>query len=397
MPATSIAPDPHRLSRLVSLGYEAPVCFGHAPGRDDRTREKEAWNLFAREAARTFDCQVAMVEHYAPDRLERSFIAAGGLDGFGEAFSQARSAKAEDHYLKGMLDRPAGAVQLGTELVAPDEMRRSRPYSTLAMPWHLEHFLMGTILAGDGGTAFFALGRTAREKPFVPGDKALVGRLLLSHLTRSMVTRREVAAVRGANAVLASVMYQAPTGLVIFDGRGKPVFINEKASRILAADDGLALVNGELRAESAIAQAQLSLGLAAMLQVTLGRPVPAPPTVLVARRASPQPYRVSFSALSPLGEGSDFPRGSAVVAVIHDERRASGATVPALFRATYGLTHAEVRLCEALLAGQSLAEVATSLDVSRNTAKTHLARVFDKTGVRSQMALLRLLTLGARA
>jgi DNA-binding CsgD family transcriptional regulator len=82
------------------------------------------------------------------------------------------------------------------------------------------------------------------------------------------------------------------------------------------------------------------------------------------------------------------------VAVIQEERPASGPTVPAFFRATYGLTRAEIRLCELLLAGQSLAEAATGLRVSRNTAKTHLTRIFDKTGVRSQMALLRLLTLG---
>lgn len=396
MPTTSIAPDPHRLSRLVSLGYEAPVNFGYANGVDARIREKEAWHQFADEAAEAFGCQLAMIEYFAEDKPERSFIATGGLGGFEEVFSSARFLKAEDNYLSGMLQRPAGSVYLGTEIVPPDRMRRSTSYSRLAMPWHLEHFLMGSIFTGEGGGAFFSLGRTAREEPFVEGDKALVGKLLLSHLTRSMLIHQEVAAIRGANAVLASVMYQAPTGLVVFDRQGRPNFINQKASAIFAANDGLALINGELRAESPLAQAQLNQALSAMLQVVLGQLVPAPPTVLVARRTSSQPYRVSFSTLSPLGGTGDFPRSSSVVAVIHDERRGSGQTVPALFRATYGLTRAEVRLCEALLAGQSLAEAAIGLRVSRNTAKTHLARVFDKTGVRSQMALLRLLTLGGR-
>ncbi|MCK7473561.1 MAG: helix-turn-helix transcriptional regulator [Rhodopseudomonas palustris] len=202
-----------------------------------------------------------------------------------------------------------------------------------------------------------------------------------------------MAAIRGPNAGLASVMYQAPTGLVIFDGQGKPEFINQKAAAIFAANDGLALINGELRAESSLAQAQLNQALSAMLQVVLGRPVPAPPTVLVARRPDASPYRVSFSSLSPLGVSVPPAAGSAVVAVIQEERPAVARTVPA-FRATYGLTRAEIRLCELLLAGQSLAEAATGLRVSRNTAKTHLTRIFDKTGVRSQMALLRLLTPG---
>jgi DNA-binding CsgD family transcriptional regulator len=67
--------------------------------------------------------------------------------------------------------------------------------------------------------------------------------------------------------------------------------------------------------------------------------------------------------------------------------------MPALFRATYGLTRAEVRLCST---GGPVAGRGRNRRVSRNTAKTHLARVFDKTGVRSQTALLRLLTLGGR-
>ncbi len=396
MPSTRTSLDPQRLARLVSLGYEAPVNFAGNMSDDTRAREKEAWRLFASEAAKAFGCQLAMVEYYAPGHPEASFVAAGGLDGFEEVFSDVRSRNTEDRYLKGMCERPAGTVQLGSEIVAPDQMHRSESYSALAMPWHLEHFLMGTILPVGGGGAFFALGRTAREAPFTESDKSLVSKLVLSHLTRSMMIQREVAAMGSANAMLAAVMHQAPTGLVVFDGNGRPVLINQKAAAIFAAGDGLALVNGELRAESPVAQTQLNLALSAMRQVALGRPVPAPPTVLVARRASAQPYRVSYSALSPLVQGGGFPHGSSVVAVIHDERRASGPTVPALLRVTYGLTRAEVCLCEALLAGQSLAEAAIALGVSRNTAKTHLARVFDKTGVRSQMALLRLLTLGAR-
>jgi DNA-binding CsgD family transcriptional regulator len=300
----------------------------------------------------------------------------------------------EDTYLVEMRDRAAGTIRLGTDVVAPDRMHRSESYSALALPWHLEHFLMGTVLPVHAGGVFFALGRTARESPFVEGDKALIGGLLLSHLTRSLMIKREVAAMGSANAMLAAVMHQAPTGLVVFDGTGRPVLINQKASAIFAACDGLTLINGELCAASPIAQVELALGLAAMLQVARGQLVPAPPTVVVARRDGRQPYRVSFSALSPLGQGGGFPHGSSVVAVIHDERRATGPTGAALIRVTYGLTRAEVCLCEALLAGQSLAEAAMALKVSRNTAKTHLARVFDKTGVRSQIALLRLLTLG---
>jgi DNA-binding CsgD family transcriptional regulator len=63
----------------------------------------------------------------------------------------------------------------------------------------------------------------------------------------------------------------------------------------------------------------------------------------------------------------------------------------------YGLSRAEVRLCQTLIQGQTLLEASMTLDISRNTAKTHLARVFDKTGVHSQAGLLRMLALSGRA
>jgi len=389
VPATSLSVDPQRLSQLVNLGYEAP-------GQNNVQGQRAAWRQFAGEAADAFGCQLAMMEWYDNGRPGDSTVATGGLDGFEEVFSGFRSRGPSDAYWATMRDQPAGTVRLGSEIQAPDVMHGSELYSRLAMPWHLEHFLMGTIRSTERSGAFFTLARTAQEQPFQEGDKALISSMLLTHLNRSMTLHQEMAAMRHANAMLAAVMQQAPTGLVVFDAQGKALAANEKASSLFARDDGILLVRGELRAECGAAQAQLNQALAAMLAAANGKLLPAPPTVLVARKTAPQPYRVSFAALGPPECGGEMPRRSAVVAIIHDERRAGGQTVPAVFRATYGLTRAEVRLCETLLAGQSLAEAATALNVSRNTAKTHLARIFDKTGIRSQMALLRLLTLGAR-
>jgi DNA-binding CsgD family transcriptional regulator len=69
----------------------------------------------------------------------------------------------------------------------------------------------------------------------------------------------------------------------------------------------------------------------------------------------------------------------------------AGGPQTSALAARYSLTQAEERLCLMLVAGRTLREAADVLDISRNTAKTHLGRVFDKTGVRSQVALIGLL------
>jgi DNA-binding CsgD family transcriptional regulator len=58
--------------------------------------------------------------------------------------------------------------------------------------------------------------------------------------------------------------------------------------------------------------------------------------------------------------------------------------------ADFGLTPAEIRLTGALLESDSLARAADSLGISINTAKTQLASIFRRTGLRRQKELVQL-------
>jgi DNA-binding CsgD family transcriptional regulator len=73
------------------------------------------------------------------------------------------------------------------------------------------------------------------------------------------------------------------------------------------------------------------------------------------------------------------------IGAAQDEAEAAEAMASA-----YGLTPAETRLLESLLAGHTLAETATTLGIAMTTAKTHLDNIFQKTGVNRQAELMRL-------
>ncbi|MEM0930013.1 MAG: helix-turn-helix transcriptional regulator [Pseudomonadota bacterium] len=67
----------------------------------------------------------------------------------------------------------------------------------------------------------------------------------------------------------------------------------------------------------------------------------------------------------------------------------------AMARAIFGLSDAQVALAHHIVSGDSLTLAAEFLGISINTARTHLSRVFEKTGVNSQTALVRtLLSIG---
>ena len=84
-------------------------------------------------------------------------------------------------------------------------------------------------------------------------------------------------------------------------------------------------------------------------------------------------------------------------------RCSSPSTIPAridrrlqLANVVYGLSAAQLRLAREIVGGLALPAAAEKLGISPNTARTHLNRIFEKTGVSNQAALVRcLLTVGA--
>lgn len=59
----------------------------------------------------------------------------------------------------------------------------------------------------------------------------------------------------------------------------------------------------------------------------------------------------------------------------------------------YGLSPAQQRVAALVAEGLSLSEIAQRMEIKPNTARTHLDRIFEKTGVRTQTALVRVLLM----
>ena len=96
--------------------------------------------------------------------------------------------------------------------------------------------------------------------------------------------------------------------------------------------------------------------------------------------------------VAPLPAASLNARGIGAAAVILAREHfnitvVSGSQLMELF----GLTGAEARVATELITARSLREVAATLGVSIGTVRTHLHRLFDKTGTRRQAELVRLL------
>ena len=87
-------------------------------------------------------------------------------------------------------------------------------------------------------------------------------------------------------------------------------------------------------------------------------------------------------------------RSAPAAAIFLSDPERESVTADEILRQFYGFTLAESRLATELLRQHSVAEAAAILEISQNTARTHLKRLFEKTNTRRQSELLRLLGSG---
>jgi DNA-binding CsgD family transcriptional regulator len=377
---TPVAIDPAGLSRLIGLAYEAST-------------QPRGWCEFADAVAEFMQASLAMIHHMDFVEQTRAVHIAGGIDeSFSQAFTPRWPDDGDDIYLQVMRDLPIGTVRLGSEIVAPEVARQSEIYQQLAAPWRLEHFVFASLGSRNGVTSVLSLGRTADDGAFTRADIELLTEALLPHVCRSI----NVAGICHDNELLTAMIDTAPCGMVAFAANGRPVLLNAGAAPLFAGNRGLTLQNGALCAADPQVQALLDAALLTTIAISQGQSAPPAAPVFIPQNGPTQFLQVTFSPFNAHTVLVDSPRQAACIALICTSQQDRPPELTAALINAYGLSKAEARVCEAMLAGKTAQETAAALNISPNTVKTHLATIYQKTGVHSQAALLYLLTVQFR-
>lgn len=174
------------------------------------------------------------------------------------------------------------------------------------------------------------------------------------------------------------------TAMLMLDGDGRVMWTSVGAARRLQDDDDLVIRNGRLQVRNSACNRKLqgALRWAADLDKALSSERGSVPIVLSAGEG--MPTRVWWvvaesGAIYFLLDGQPMT----------DKRLDVAATI-------YGLSGGQRRLAGFIADGRSLPDAAREMGISANTARTHLQRIYDKTGVHNQPALVRvLLSVGA--
>jgi len=171
--------------------------------------------------------------------------------------------------------------------------------------------------------------------------------------------------------------------LVEVDISGRVLWMNETAQKRLPLQPGLGLRGEKLQAEEAVSHTELMAAISWIAEIR-DRHTPCVGSEAVSRTVALGQDDTGLAHICwvVLKDGK-------LLVTFDDADRlhlliANAADV-------YGLSDTQRRLAGHVIDGSDLSTAARTLGISPNTAKTHLQRVYDKTGVRSQPALVRLL------
>ena len=225
------------------------------------------------------------------------------------------------------------------------------------------------------------------------GSAGLIGsletdalRLLAPHLRRSVLISRVLEARSMVASTFASALDALSGGVILVDSELRVVHANLAGGRLLSAGDPLILASGRLSlrnpaTQSALAKAVRDAGVNESGLGGRGLGIPAP-------RLDGGP---SVLHVLPLRHGSMRPglepAATAAIFVAPAARASLSEDVVTLL---FDLTPAEARVFACLANGDTVAGVAGVLGITGSTVRTHLLRIFAKTGTRRQSELIKL-------
>ena len=285
-------------------------------------------------------------------------------------------------------DYVAGRVMTGDELVSVGDLRRTDFYRGFLEPRGLLHRLCGVVAQRGGGAYLLSAYRAEAQADFGAREKAEL-EFLLGHITLSLECDwRWQEADDLAHALLALLDHDANPVILVTAG-AEPVYRNPAAEKLLDSRSGLRLEGARIVAASPADQRLLRDAIARVADgdvahasasprvVTLACTPPTPPVVVVVRAAGQVFMRQAAMR-----------RGLALLTVRGGHAAHDPATCA--FARQYELTAAQAKVSALVFAGQPLASIAHSLNVSENTVRSHLKQVFQKTDTHGQMDLVHL-------
>lgn len=285
-----------------------------------------------------------------------------------------------------MEPQSVGRLVLSDEVMPLVSLRRTPFFDEVLHPQDVAHNAMIVVAAKDDFKAAFNLCRSARQGPLTHDGRRLLEKLV-PHLCRSTRLGFRIEGYRALQRAEYQVLDRLSVGVILLDRRARIVYANA-AARALDSHEGPLRLRGATVTTHAPPHSQR---LGELIRATvLGMPAG---SMSVPRPNDGQLLTILVSSVRSrdVGRFADLgmPDAAVLLFIVDPTNRAGIPT--AWTMDAYGLTRAEAKVALAASSGLTIPETAVQLGLSPNTIKTHLRRVFAKTGASRQVELARLM------
>lgn len=252
------------------------------------------------------------------------------------------------------------------------------------------HHVLSWVIAAEAHpllpSVHLDLYRPAGQPDFGASEKQKL-EWLQPHLERALAIRAELEAGRAMVRGLRNVIARIATPIVALRAGGRVALVNPPAAQLLAAEDGLLLRGGELRAQTGQDQASLQRTLRFVtVEAAGGGDWDVPLTI--SRPSGKRGYLLFAAPVPSPTPATARDAVAGTVCIIDPEPGAPER--PEWVGRILGLTRSEARLAAALACGETLAQYAAQAGITLGTARWTLKQAMHKTGSDKQAALVAL-------
>jgi DNA-binding CsgD family transcriptional regulator len=287
----------------------------------------------------------------------------------------------------------SGTVVTRSRLMPDRQFERTGFYNEVVRPAGGFH-AVGVAHQASALSSFVAICRPRQAGDFDVDDVKLM-QTLSPHFATALQVRQRLGAADLAAKGAWAALDRLSTGVIVVDAAAAVVFANRTAERLFTARE-LRLDGNSIGIGDEVASRKLRRLIA--LCADPNASIEAGGMVELARNAwrdglsiAVTPFQVERIGFDP--GGCSQPLALLLVNDPQEERRRRMLALQRRFR----LTPAEAEFALEIVKGDGRAAAAARTNITVGTARTHLDRIFEKTGVRRQAELVRLLLLDERS
>jgi DNA-binding CsgD family transcriptional regulator len=369
--------DAHRadsLSALIGEIYDAaldPSLWEHALFKVRAFIGGSSAALFAKDAVRK------SLNVYYDD---------GGIDPYYKQLYFDKYAQL-DPFTMGHVMAEVGEPMSTVDILSFDEFHQTRFHKEWARPQGLVDFACAVIEKSATSVAMLGIFRHERDGVVDDATRRAM-RLIVPHIRRAVLIGQVTDLKSMEAATFADTLNGLNAGVFLVDESDRVIHANDSGRSMLDMRDVLHLANGRLAARSPGSQKALRevFGAAGNGDAAVGtKGISIPLTARDGERYVAHVLPLTSGARRRAGT-----RYSAVAATFVHKVELNTRSPSEVIAKTFDLTPSELRTLLAIVQVGGVAETAATLGVAESTIKTHLHRLFAKTGTSRQAELVKL-------